>query len=374
MNVTHILVGLLLPVTLMGQEQEGIAFEKELSWTEVQAKAKAENKYIFMDCVTTWCVPCKEMSKNVFTLKEAGAFFNERFISVQVQMDKTDKDPEAVRRWYDDAATIGKTHEVMAYPTLLYFTPEGELVHRVVGGKDLNGLLAVSSDALDPAKQYHTLIREFENAAEKTAEGYRRLSIAAKDVFDGKRSNAYAQKYLELAEDLFNRDGLVFAGNFTSSSSSPNFKLFLDEGERVDSVMGAGFAARILEPILLQEEVYPHVSTEEIPDWLELEAKVASKYPQLAPSVIARFKIQYYLRFKQWGHFEDAVTDYLAQYAHHAGAIDMNRFAMEFYRLGKDEQAIGMQQRAVTLAEGTMKDSFGSVLEKMRAGDRSWLK
>src|ERR1700712_5787845 len=42
----------------------GMKFEHALNWTEIQAKAKAENKFIIMDCYTTWCGPCTYMTNN----------------------------------------------------------------------------------------------------------------------------------------------------------------------------------------------------------------------------------------------------------------------------------------------------------------------
>ena len=44
---------------------KGIHFVNGLSWQEVLQKAKAENKYIFVDCYATWCGPCKAMDKEV---------------------------------------------------------------------------------------------------------------------------------------------------------------------------------------------------------------------------------------------------------------------------------------------------------------------
>ena len=66
---------LLIIAPAIGYSQEkGIHFEHALSWTEVQAKAKAEHKYIFMDCFTTWCGPCKYMSANIFPMENVGEF------------------------------------------------------------------------------------------------------------------------------------------------------------------------------------------------------------------------------------------------------------------------------------------------------------
>ena len=49
-------------VSVFGQ---GINFEK-LTLEEALIKAKTENKYVFVDCYTTWCGPCKRMTEFVF--------------------------------------------------------------------------------------------------------------------------------------------------------------------------------------------------------------------------------------------------------------------------------------------------------------------
>jgi thiol:disulfide interchange protein len=38
---------------------KGIQFVHNLSWQEILQKARAENKYVFVDCYATWCGPCK---------------------------------------------------------------------------------------------------------------------------------------------------------------------------------------------------------------------------------------------------------------------------------------------------------------------------
>ena len=50
-----------------------VAFEPEGTTLEqASAKAKAENKLIFIDCYTQWCGPCKKMSKEVFPQASVG--------------------------------------------------------------------------------------------------------------------------------------------------------------------------------------------------------------------------------------------------------------------------------------------------------------
>jgi thiol-disulfide isomerase/thioredoxin len=114
---------------------QGIVFETG-TWEEALKKAEKENKIIFVDAYTTWCGPCKAMAANVFTLSEAGSFYNSNFINVKMDMES----PEG--------RTFGKKYPVTAYPTLLFIDAEGNVVKRVVGGQKLEGLLATGTEAL----------------------------------------------------------------------------------------------------------------------------------------------------------------------------------------------------------------------------------
>ncbi|MEZ4982778.1 MAG: thioredoxin family protein [Saprospiraceae bacterium] len=59
-------------LTLSVSAQSEINFHKD--WNEAMAEAAKTNKLIFMDAYTTWCGPCKMMSKNVFTEGKVAAF------------------------------------------------------------------------------------------------------------------------------------------------------------------------------------------------------------------------------------------------------------------------------------------------------------
>ena len=78
---------LLAATTFAFAQEKGMHFEHNTTWQKILAKAKAEKKYIFVDCFTTWCGPCKQMSANIFPLKEVGDFYNKNFINVKIQLD-----------------------------------------------------------------------------------------------------------------------------------------------------------------------------------------------------------------------------------------------------------------------------------------------
>lgn len=101
--------------------QNGVNFEN-LTLKEALAKAKAENKLVFVDCSTTWCCSCKYMDKNVFPLEEAGTYFNARFISLHFDMDK--KENEGLF-----------PISLHAFPTFLIIRPDGSIQHKMIGGE-----------------------------------------------------------------------------------------------------------------------------------------------------------------------------------------------------------------------------------------------
>lgn len=127
-------VMVMLCIALAGKSQ-GITFEKG-SWKEVVAKAKATNKPIFIDVYTSWCGPCKNMSKNVFTQAEVGKEYNENYICYQIDAEK------------GDGIELAKRYEVKAYPTYLFLKADGSLFSRSLGSMEAEKFIAVSKTAL----------------------------------------------------------------------------------------------------------------------------------------------------------------------------------------------------------------------------------
>ncbi len=114
---------------------QGINFH-EGTWKEAQAQAKKEKKLIFVDYYATWCGPCKYMSAAVFTRPEVGDYFNAHFINVKIDAEK--EYPELV-----------ESAEIEAYPTLVFYTPSGEIFARYEGGQTAEDLLQTAARVND---------------------------------------------------------------------------------------------------------------------------------------------------------------------------------------------------------------------------------
>ena len=78
---------------------QGIKFETG-TWSEMLAKAKTENKLVFVDVYTQWCGPCKNVAKNVFPQQKLGDVYKElekRYGYVVDDSEKGDLATEAER-------------------------------------------------------------------------------------------------------------------------------------------------------------------------------------------------------------------------------------------------------------------------------------
>lgn len=107
---------------------DGIGF-RELSFSDALKVAKTEGKLLFVDCFTTWCGPCKMLSKVVFKDSLVADYFNRHFVNLKMDMEK------------GEGIDLRKKYEVRGYPTLLFLDSNGEVVYRLLGADKAPELL-----------------------------------------------------------------------------------------------------------------------------------------------------------------------------------------------------------------------------------------
>lgn len=152
----------LLAFTITGFAQ-GINFEHG-DWASVKAKAKKENKIIFIDFYTSWCGPCKMLSKNVFPQKSVGDFYNKHFINYKLDAEK------------GEGPALAKKYGIKAYPTLIFANANGDFLHQGVGGMQAEALIELGKTALDPNKQLGKLLKGSDTEIKDMPAHLRKLS------------------------------------------------------------------------------------------------------------------------------------------------------------------------------------------------------
>lgn len=132
-----------------GAFAQGIDFQ-DISLKEALEKSAAEKKPVFLDCYTSWCGPCKFMANEVFTLKQAGDWFNPRFVNIKIDMEK------------GEGPEIAKKYGIRAYPTFLILNADGTLRHTVVGGGQIDDFIDKVAAGMDSKNTPESLAAGYE--------------------------------------------------------------------------------------------------------------------------------------------------------------------------------------------------------------------
>ena len=143
-KLKHILLSLLLLLMVQpvsAQQEQGIRFFKGTFEAALQ-EAQRQGKPLFVDFYATWCVPCKKMEKTVFTQPEVGAYFNERFVCLQLDAEK----PENVE--------TAKKYKVEAFPTLGIIASDGKAISINAGFVQAAELIEFAKTALGEMKGF----------------------------------------------------------------------------------------------------------------------------------------------------------------------------------------------------------------------------
>lgn len=135
-------------------KNQGVKFETG-TFEEILKKAKADKngpKYIFVDCYTKWCGPCKMVASKIFPTKEAGDYFNKNFVNVKMDMET----PEG--------KLFNQKYKITAYPTFIVMDLNGKEINRNVGVEiDIKWLINKIESLKDYTKSASYLKEKFES-------------------------------------------------------------------------------------------------------------------------------------------------------------------------------------------------------------------
>lgn len=122
----------ILMTSASSQSESEINFQ-HIDLTEAKAQAVKTGKYIFIDCYTDWCGPCKRMAATSFKDPRVANVFNKQFINIKIEMEKDKDGPETALQY-----------KIKAYPTLLIIDGKGNLVKQAIGMQSADGLIALA--------------------------------------------------------------------------------------------------------------------------------------------------------------------------------------------------------------------------------------
>jgi thioredoxin-related protein len=350
-------------------QHPGIQFDQYISWQQVKEKAKATHKYIFIDCISTSSPACTFMNTNVFSQQEVGNAVNENFISIAVQMDTAAKDDSLIKSWYRDANQLKKQYQITAFPTYLFFDPNGQIVHQDGGILSPKEFIDAAAKALDPNKQFYSLMQKYQNGTADSAV-VKELAVRSFHFGNYELSSTLVHAYISSIKHIYDKSNLQFFRDVTNSSKDTGFYLWLRHPDEVDQVMGKDYSHREVMNIIMNEDqsvidankkavvgykllgnlvtsvIAPAYGTDidknikepVPPEWDKMYAGIKERYGAYYADRITKWvKMTYYEHRQNWPAYEEAVTAYVEQYFSTIKTVQMNDFCWNIFLHSEDK-------------------------------------
>lgn len=214
-------VAIFLLTMSTGLVAQGIEFFHG-TFQEALELAKKEDKAIFVDAFTTWCGPCKRMSKYVFTEEAVGDYYNSTFINMKLDMEK------------EEGMKFGLKYPVSAYPTFYYIKPDGEVLFTTKGGRKAEQFIELGQQAMS---RYD----DVEDLAEKYEEGERDPKFIVRYIKALRRTGESPQKvandYLLEQDDLTTLENLAIITEAAVEADSRIYDLYIKHGDDIMKII-----------------------------------------------------------------------------------------------------------------------------------------
>lgn len=321
---------------LCAYAQNGIHFLDE-GWSKALELAQKEEKIIFLDAYTVWCGPCQTMKKKVFPNKEVGDFYNKHFINIQIDMEQ------------GEGIELAQKYDVQAFPSLIFVSPTGVLLHKSVGYLPPEGLLDLGKTALNPATQLSRMEELFEKG-DRDPKFLHDYAFSSYQGMNGQHKVA-AKEFLKTQKSWESPEALNIIFLFTEVEDEDMFNFLIEHREAFEPIFGKGAVIQRVQNLILTKAFKSGQLSEEV-SLEEVDRLYQKAFPGAAREMSAHFKMNY---FNQIGDTENFVKAALGYYsvAQVDDYLELNNIAWRFYELVDDktilENALEWAKRSVSI-------------------------
>ena len=122
------------------KEISHVMFEND-NFNKVLMAAKLQNKPIFMDVYTDWCVWCRKLDVTTYQDPNLIKYLNTNFIPLKMNAE------------YGEGKSVKLRYNINSYPRLLFLDSSGKVLYKIAGFRDAPKLLDAATMVLKKYKQ-----------------------------------------------------------------------------------------------------------------------------------------------------------------------------------------------------------------------------
>lgn len=299
-KLVSFLIAMTLGTAAFAAENTGVAVERSLGFEQVKAKAKAENKFILMDCYASWCGPCKWMDKFIFSDPEVGKFYNANYVTCAYDMEK------------GEGIALAKQFQIRNYPTYLIFSPAGELVHRGLGSMPGPDFIKLGQDGMNPETQFVTLRNQFVASATHDNDFLVKFCYAAAAAQDDSLGRQALMEYLSKLEKADAPQTIEMLYDLTQSVNDIGFAQIFQNKTAAIQVLGERKYNEFIENLIYNEGRKRAKLGNGTPDF---KAYVSSYLPEKADMLTAEYELSNLKRAAKWKEYPELAEPFVKQFA-----------------------------------------------------------
>lgn len=301
---------------------DGISFT-DGTWAEILQKAKDQKKLVFLDAYTTWCGPCKMMSKEVFTDDKVAKFYNMRFINAKIDMEK------------GEGVDLASKYKIKAYPSLMFVDGDGNLVHRKAGYHNVEQFVELGRIALNPVIRLSGMDKRYNNG-DRDPDFLHAYALVKYEAMDGTHGDI-ANEYLSTQKDWSTEENMRFIFNFTESVDSKMFDYLVDNRADFEEKFGSPTVMSKLQNLMLTKAFTDH--KDERLALKKMDELFARVFKESAGQISSAFKMSYFQFKGDIENFSKSAVNYFSKYPS-VDATELNNTAWAFYETVEDKEML----------------------------------
>lgn len=341
-------------------QNRSIKFE-HVTFKEIKAKALKEKKLIFIDAYTSWCGPCKQMAKNVFTNDTVADYYNKNFVNAKIDMEK------------GEGIEIAKQYDVRCYPNLLFVDGNGKIVHRVAGGMSPKEFIALGEETKSPEKCFSYYANNYE--VNKTNPDFLRKYIYVKDGTCLETADL-VKSYFEMQkeDELANEDNWKMIKFFVNTMDSREFEYLMASKTKFENLYQPQEVNVVIENIF-RNSLYA-VSSDKTFDkkkYIDLKEKISSYNLPNTKQLLFESDLSLAANKADWGTYSNLAVSHVDEfYSEDVNAL--NNIAWTFYENVTEKEALekaeNWSSKACDIEPNYANlDTYASILYKLGKKD-----